>query len=238
MIDPVVLLTVLSQTLTALPMTLLLTLAPFALGCTIGLGLALARHNRVPVLGGIALAWVAIVRGTPVIVLIFLAYFIYLDGIASVIALFSLPFRTADMPVALVVFAALCAMVSAFACDAWRSALLAVPDGQYDAAKALGLDRAGVLRLVILPQMLPVALPQLGNILVGPLTATSLAYLVSVTDIMAAAIGAASTALRFTEAYASVALIYWFLTALATNTVQRLEHLVAIPNRSFSHARP
>ncbi|RJG40578.1 amino acid ABC transporter permease [Mesorhizobium sp. DCY119] len=237
MFDPTVFLTVMARTLIALPMTLLLAFVPFSLGTVLGLALALSRHNRVPLLGHMAAIWVAVIRGTPVIVLIFLVYFIYLDGLTSVIEMFSLPFSTANVPVALVVVAALSAMVSAFACDAWRSALMAVTQGQYDAASALGLNRAKLLRLVVMPQMLPVALPQLGNILVGTLKATSLAYLVSVTDIMAAAIGAASGALRFTEAYASVALIYWVLTALATHFIQRLERQVAIPNRSSSHAR-
>ncbi len=235
MFDPAYFVTVFLSTLVALPMTLLLALLPVALGIVLGFGLALARHNRLPVLGIMATFWVAVVRGTPVIVLIFLVYFLYLDGVAGLIQLLSLPFRSADVPLAIVVVAALSAMVSAFACDAWRSAFMAVSPGQYDAALSLGLHRRQMLRLVILPQMLPVALPQLGNILIGTLKATSLAYLVSVTDIMSAAMNAASSALRFTEAYAAVAILYWLLTALAARLIGRLEQRFALPTRTSGH---
>ena len=88
-------------------------------------------------------------------------------------------------------------------------ALLSVGKGQYEAAYSIGLTRTKTLFRVIFPQAVPAALPVLCNNVIGLLKSTSIVYLISVNDILGAAINSAAVNFRYLEAYIAVAVVYW-----------------------------
>lgn len=98
----------------------------------------------------------------------------------------------------------------AYMAEIMRAALRAIPKGQGEAAAALGLTRLQTFRLVILPQALRVALPPLMNEFINILKVTSLAYVISLREIMAVVNDAIATSFRFVEWYCA-ALVYYLV---------------------------
>jgi L-cystine transport system permease protein len=100
-------------------------------------------------------------------------------------------------------------MGSVFVSETIRGALLSVPKGQYEAGYSAGLTFAQVFRRVILPQMIPVALPVLCNNIIIFIKLSSILYFISVLDILNATMIAATASYRFLESYIAAALLYW-----------------------------
>ncbi|QAY62619.1 ABC transporter permease subunit [Xylanimonas allomyrinae] len=129
--------------------TITLCVTAGLLGTVLGLAIALAATSPVRALRWLAHGYVTLVRGIPLLILVFFAYFgipLFLPGLELS------AFATAV--VALTVFAA------AYLAEVFRGSLNAVPAGQYEAASALGLGYAGQHRFVILPQALRIAVPR------------------------------------------------------------------------------
>lgn len=130
--------------------TVLATLLVIAFGILAGLGLALLRSLRVRIVDLLIVAYIDAFRTLPQLVVIVLIYF-------------GLPYAGLSLPPFLTIVLALGMILSAFAAEIIWSAITAVPPGQTDAARALGLSHARTLRLVILPQAGRLALPMLTN---------------------------------------------------------------------------
>lgn len=154
--------------------TLLLSVTAMVVSLPAGILLALARQARNPVLSGVAAAFVEILRGVPLLAILFLA--------VVLIPLF-LPFDGGIGLFARVVVG-LCLYASAYMAEAVRGALLAVPEGQVDAAASLGLGYAKRTRLVILPQAMRLAIPNIINIFIQVLKDSTLVLIVGVFDLL------------------------------------------------------
>ena len=130
--------------------TVLVSLTSLLLGLPLGLGLALLRWGRVPVLAPAAAVLVSLLRATPSVTLVLLVYF-----------------ALSDFGVSLTRFEAAVATLGlgtmAFTCEVLRGALLALGQEQLDAALAIGMGRGLRLRRVVLPQVVRMALPGLVN---------------------------------------------------------------------------
>jgi ABC-type arginine transport system permease subunit len=114
----------------------------------------------------------------------------------------------------------------AYGTEVLRGAVLAVPRGQSDAARAVGLSRARVFFLVVLPQAWRIALPGLGNLWMTMLKETALVSVIGLQDLVReAGLAAASTRQPF-PFFAAVALGYLVLTALSMVAMVRLERHV------------
>jgi L-cystine transport system permease protein len=86
-----------------------------------------------------------------------------------------------------------------------------VERGQFEAGYSIGLTKAQTLKRIILPQALPVAVPMLGNGLIGLVKGSSLAFLMAVTDLLNAALIPANANYRFLEAYIAAGIVYWVI---------------------------
>ncbi len=128
--------------------TVALSLAAVAIGVPAGLGLALIRWMRVPVLSPIVAVVVSILRAAPAVTLALLIFF----------ALPSIGLSLDRMPAAI---ATLTLSTAAFNCEIWRASLLALPADQMDAALSVGMGRSLRLRRIVLPQVARAALPAL-----------------------------------------------------------------------------
>lgn len=183
-----------------LSLTLILASAGLLLAMPLGLLLGLARISpwrwlRLPVTG-----LVFVVRGTPLLMVIFWAYFFLptLTGIRTD--------RFATMLIALVVFDA------AYLAEIVRAGIQALPKGQTEAARSLGLSYLQAMRLVVLPQALRHMLPSLVNQFVATIKETSLGYIIGLAEV--AFIATQINTLVFvlpTQIYLSLGLTYFVL---------------------------
>lgn len=150
--------------------TILLTLISFIGGAIVGLGVALARTSSSRLLRLVVSAYITIFQGTPLLMQLFVVYY----GVAL------LNFGT-DPWVA--VSFAFTAHASAFLGEIWRGAIEAVPRGQTEAAKALGLGYWSIMFDVVLPQALKISLPATTGFLVTLVKGTSLAAIVGFVEL-------------------------------------------------------
>jgi len=121
---------------------------------------------------------------------------------------------------------------AAYNSEVIRAALLSVDKGQTEAAQSLGMTYGQELRRIILPEAFVVALPTLGNALIGLMKGTSLAFVCSVVEITAHSRILAGNNLRFFESYCALALIYWMMTILIERGISFLEKRLDIDFRS------
>ncbi|MDR2853198.1 MAG: amino acid ABC transporter permease [Burkholderiaceae bacterium] len=188
-----------------LPLTVSLAAASLALAFPLAVLLALARRSRWPALRGLAAAWIEIVRGVPLISVLFMASF-----------LLPLLWPVRWQPDMLLrVLAGQALFVAVYFAEIIRGGLQAVPRGQIEAALALGFSRWGVQREIVLPQALRMVVPALVSSVIGTLKDTSLVTVVGLFELT----GALGLALGgdpqwrpfYLEGYLFLALLYWLM---------------------------
>lgn len=130
--------------------TIAVSLLTIALGTPLGLGLALIRWRKFPILDGLVAALVSLLRATPSVTLVLLVYF-------------ALPTIGLELPRFAAGVATLTLGTMAYNCEIWRATLLAFPADQLDAARAFGMPAGLRFRLIVLPQIVRAALPALVN---------------------------------------------------------------------------
>ena len=158
------------QLLAAALGSLKMTGLAFAVAAVLGLPLALARMAPGP-LGALAFGYIEVMRGLPVLAVLFLIYF----GLVPLGI--SLPAFSAAV-------AGLGLSGAAYLAEAYRAGVQAVDPGQAEAAQMVGMRRPAVLRHVVLPQAWPAVLPPMGNYLVALLKDTSIASIISAPELM------------------------------------------------------
>ena len=186
--------------LLGVPLTLGITSVAFAAGTAAALPIALARVANVPVLGSLAVAWLEFFRTTPPLMHIVWAYYA-LPVIADI-----------RLDAFTVIAGALACSTSAQMAEIFRAGLHAVPRGQSDAARVLGLSSWQRLWWVILPQTLRLILAPSCNALVSLLKQSSLAAVIAVPEVMNRGWILSSETFRPIEVLTLVALIYFVLT--------------------------
>lgn len=194
-------------------MTLWLTLLSGAAGLALGLLAALARTSGSAILRQAAGGYIWLIRGTPLLVQILFVYF----ALPVLVPGLELP----DFAAAVV---ALALNVGAYNAEAIRGGLLAVPAGQRDAARALGMQPLQVLSGVVLPQALRVALPPLAGNLVALLKDSSLAFAIGVVELTNVGNRVQAVTFQPVATLATTACIYLLLTTLLTQFSGALEH--------------
>ncbi len=215
--------TVTPALLRALPVTLELTAVSLVLALALALALALIRVFRVPGLRQAAAVYISFMRGTPLLVQIYLAYY----GLPKVLNwlhdVHGWSLDVSGIPAIAFVFLALTLNVAAYSSETFRAAIEAVPAGQLKAALALGFRPGQAMRVIVLPQAFAIALPSLGNTAIALLKDTSLAFLVSVVELMGEAKIQAARGLQFFEVYIVAALVYWVVCIGIEWMLARLE---------------
>jgi cystine transport system permease protein len=176
--------------------TIPLSLASFAIGLVIALGMALLRLSRSVVLRGIARFYISVIRGTPLLVQLFVIFY----GLPAVGVVID-PF-----PAAVIAFSL---NVGGYAAEVIRAAILSVPRGQWEAAHVVGLSPRKTLTRIILPQAARVSVPPLSNTFISLVKDSSLASLILVTELFRQAQNIAAFSYEFMAVYLEAALIYW-----------------------------
>jgi His/Glu/Gln/Arg/opine family amino acid ABC transporter permease subunit len=188
--------------------TVSMSLVSIVLGVPLGLGLALVRWSRLPVLNWITIAYVSIVRTCPSVTLALLIFF----------ALPELGISLDPVPAGIVT---LTLSTTAFNTEIWRSALINFPRDQYDAALSLGMRRALRFRRVILPQIIRSSLPALVNEMTLQVKSTPAVAVIGIVEITRAAIRVGARTYQPLPPFI-VALVLYSLIVFAFVRTQRL----------------
>ncbi|PSJ62039.1 amino acid ABC transporter permease [Pseudaminobacter soli (ex Li et al. 2025)] len=212
--------------------TVFVTLVGFSLASLLGLGIALMGLSNSVWLRQVARFYVEIIRGIPILVLLFWIAFVgapaFVAGWNALTAplqdagLIS-PLQVRDVSLLWRAIMALTIGYSAFISEVFRAGIQSVDAGQIEAAKALGLTRYQRFRLVILPQAIRTILPPLGNDFVAMVKDSSLVSVLGVADITQMGKVYASGSFRFFETYSMVAYIYLILTVGLSLALRGLE---------------
>lgn len=191
-------------------MTLLLTLLTLLFGTPAGLAVALCRISRLKPLRWAAITYIEIVRGTPLLMQIYVIYFV-------------LPALHLDFSPFLSGVIALSVNAAAYIAEIFRGGIESIDSGQMEAARSLGMDYLGAMRWVILPQTLRRVLPPLTNEAIALLKDSSLVSVVAVTELMREGKEIATNSGSATTLYLGIAAIYLLMTLPLTYLVSRLE---------------
>ncbi|MBJ6363723.1 amino acid ABC transporter permease [Paenibacillus sp. GCM10012307] len=217
--------------LSALPMTLFITVVSVGVGFVIGSIIALLRIYKIPVLQHIAAFYVTFIRGTPMLMHLFLIYFGLPALIDAISGAFGWTFTSASIPILVFVLISFSITAGAYLSEVIRSGILAVDKGQLEAAYAIGMKTPQALWRIVLPQAFAVSLPNLSNSLIGMLHGSSLAFTVTAVEIFAKANIVATTNWKYFEAFIAAALLYWGITVLIEKGVSILEKRINVYNR-------
>jgi polar amino acid transport system permease protein len=191
--------------------TIIYTIATILLGTLIGLVVGILRLRRYPVIDWLLVAYIELFRCTPLLVQIIWFYYAF-----PVVIGVNIPAHVAAMTV-------LSLYGGAFYAEIVRGSIESIHRGQWDAARALGLTRWQLLRLVILPQALKPMIAPYVNQSVTQLKNTSLVSVIAVPDLVYNATLINADTYRPLEVYTVVALIYFAILFPATLVARRLE---------------
>ena len=219
-----------ARILSGLGVTLAVTAVAFPLAVGLGLAAALGLVSPHPVRRNVAMLYVQVARGVPILVQIFLVAFVLVPLAVEAARWLGSAWaptaglRASDVPMGVRVVAALVFAYGAFEAETLRGALTSLSRGQAEAARALGLSQRQALVHVLLPQTFRRVLPTLGNDLISLLKDSSLVSVLGVRDITQEARLYASATFRYTESLTLLALVYLALTLLLALAVKALEH--------------
>lgn len=190
--------------------TLLISFVSMFLGTLLGFFLALGRTSDLFVLRSVSRIYISFMRGTPILVFLFILYF--------------------GLPVVGIKFTAVQAAIigfslnsAAYIAEINRASLSSVDNGQWEAADALGFSYWQTMRGIIIPQATRIALPPLTNVFLDLIKATSLAAVITVPELLQHAKIVGGREFDYMTMYILVALIYWAICSIVTVFQDKLE---------------
>lgn len=215
-----------------LGVTLTVSLIAYAASILLGLGLGLMRSSRLRVAREIATFYIELVRGLPMLVILYYIAFVGAPALAQGLNAILAPLisagiiekieaRSFDFATRAVL--ALTLGYAAFIAEIFRAGIESVDRGQVEAAEALGMSYAQVMWHIVLPQAIRNVLPALGNEFVAIIKDSSLVSALGVQDITQMGKVYAASTFKFFETYNSVAFFYLLLTLSLSLLVRALE---------------
>jgi octopine/nopaline transport system permease protein len=208
---------------TGIPLTLGLAAASLSVGLLLAGAVAAARAVKIRVLSGAAYAYVALIRGTPLIVQVFFIYY-GLSQLEEIRSSFLWPaFRNEVFCGAL----ALALNTGAYTSEIIRGGLRSVPAGQIEAAMACGMSRYARLRHIALPLAIRQMLPAYGNEVILMIKATSVASVITVMEITGIARTLAGQTYAPIEVFSAAGILYLAINSALTVAVKALERRLA-----------
>ena len=204
--------------LAAIRWTIVLSVGAFVFGGIIGAGVALARIATLRPLRWAAIGYIRLFQGTPLLLQLFLVFF---GG--DLIGISLGPYVSAILGLSL--------NAGAFLGEIWRGALQAVPSGQTEAARALGLDYQARMLRVVGPQALRIAIPPTVGFLVNLVKSTSLAAIIGFVELTRAGQMLNNATFRPFTIFGIVAMLYFLLCWPLTVMSRRLEARLAVAHK-------
>lgn len=206
-----------------LPVTLYLAIIASVIGLVLGFLIALCRYLHIRILSPLSRVFVAIMRGTPTMCQLLLAYY----GIPVALRAFNerwgTGFSVDGIPAIAFAIVALGLNGAAYMSETLRAAMSSVDEGQVEACYTLNMTRWQTVRKIVLPQAFSTALAPLGNTAIGLLKDTSLVFNISVVEMMTEAKIIGSRSFRFFEVYIVVSVIYFILCFILERLLAQAE---------------
>ena len=198
-------------TMDGLVITIEVSLIAEAVGIVLGLVFALFRLSSFAPLRWFAIAYIDFLRGIPILVILLWSYY----GLSILIKVNLTAWQAAII--------GLGCSYAAYLAEIFRSGIQAIPVGQREAGRTLGLSRWHVTAYVVLPQAFRIIVPPLGNTMISMLKDSSLVAILAVSDMMRVTMTAAAETYRPLELYAAVAVYYYLLTLVTARVVNLVE---------------
>ncbi len=201
--------------------TISMALISTAIALVIAIIIAIIKTFKIKVLSSFCDLYISFLRGTPLIVQLFLLYF----GLPQILPIFS------NLDAYSASIAGLSLHFSAYMAESIRGAISSIDKGQFEAASSLGMSKTQSFSYIILPQAIRVAIPSLMNNFIDLIKSTSLAFTLGVPEIMAKAQLEASSSYKYFEAFLAVALVYWVIVISFTYLQKKIEKRL---NKAYS----
>ncbi|MFW6041235.1 MAG: amino acid ABC transporter permease [Thermoplasmatota archaeon] len=211
------------QLLRGYSLTLILTGASLAIGFVFGLVLALGRSYGNWLIRGICIGYIEAIRGTPMLVQIFIIYY-------AIPGPFPSAFQSALLGFSI--------NSAAYQAEYFRGALQSIESGQMVAARTMGMSKLQAIKNIILPQGLRMAIPAWSNEVIYLLKYTSLAYIILVPELTRVGRLIAADTARYMEIFIILAIIYLSTTVVLTDIIDRFEEKVRIPGLGTEKGGP
>ncbi|WP_257288744.1 amino acid ABC transporter permease [Endozoicomonas sp. ONNA1] len=192
-----------------LVMTIKLSLVSIVFAILLGVISGLARISPNPALRNLSILYVEVIRGTPLLVQIFIVYFfigtvLHLDRFTAGVAALSI-------------------FTGAYIAEIIRAGIESINKGQMEAGRSLGMSRGDTLRYIILPQAFKRVLPPLAGQFINLIKDSSLVSVISLTDLTKAGRETVSSTFSPFEVWFTVAALYLVLTGILSYVVRRME---------------
>lgn len=211
------------EILKGVPNALFIAVVAIIVGSVIGILVALIRIFKVPVLKQIASVYIAVIRGTPLMVQILVTYY----GIPRILEYVNYCWGTNmninNVPALYFMFFCFSIYQGSYMAEMFRSCILAVDPGQLEACHSVGMNTRQGLIHVVLPQAFSTALPNLGNSFIGLVKDASLAFAVAIPEILGRARIIAGRSSKFLEAYIVAAFVYFIICTICQFALDYME---------------
>jgi polar amino acid transport system permease protein len=205
--------------------TLELTAVGLALGFTLGLALALMRAYGPKWLRMIAIGYIELFRGTPLLVQLFLIYY-------------GLPSMGLTLSQSMSAYLALGLNSASYQAEYLRGAIQSIGESQMTAGRAIGLTRWQTIRFIIMPQALRLVIPAWSNEPISLLKTSAVVFLIAVQDLMARGKRAASITYNPIGSYLAIAVIYLVIVFAMDALLKYLERKTRIPGFEMETEKP
>lgn len=203
--------------LSALPVTLLLTLVSTIIGVIVGAGIAYVRMENTPFLKQIAAVFTSFIRGTPILIQMFLVYY----GLPFFLGYVGID--ADDVNALVYLFITYGLNMAAFLSEIIRAALESVPATQREAALTSGYTKRQMYFKIIFPQAVIIAMPSFATMVISLLQDTSLAFTIGVIDVVGKAKALGTATFHTVEAYISAMIIFIILSFILERLFRWIE---------------
>ncbi len=208
---------VLPTLLQYLPVTLEILVFSILFGMVLGIVVAIPKLLHIPVLKQLVSIYISYIRGTPILVQLFLVFY----GIPAVLQSIHIDVTRVDA-IYFVIITYTFSNAAAFA-EIFRAAILTIDRGQIEAAYSVGLSRMHAFIRIVLPQAIRVAFPNMANTMISSLKDTSLAFSIGVMDMEGRGETLIASTTRALEIYIALSIVYYVIVVLLENLLKRNE---------------
>ncbi len=216
------------KSLGAAKVTLLITLVSLLLGLPLAFVIAIIRLKKILILDQISQIYLSFIRGTPMIIQIYIIFYLVPGLLKGVFTDLRIPVNVYDMNPIIYAFIVFTLHTAAYLSEIFRAALATVDKGQSEAALASGLSTLQAYKRIILPQAFVVAIPNICTTTVGVLKGTSLVFAMAIKDITATARVEANSSYKFVEAYVDILIIYIIICYLTEKLFKLIEKRITV----------
>lgn len=210
------------KVLSRFPITLAIVLASVVIGGIFGFMLALIRVFKVPVLRQLTVLYISFIRGTPILVQLFIVYY----GMPILLLAFGIDIVRWDKMFFVIVTYVL--NNGAFMAELIRAAIESIPKGQLEAAHSVGLTTAKAYRGIIIPQAFRNATPAFGVRVIGAFQSTSMAFTLGIIDMMGQVQAIGTRTRRVLEGYVDVALIFIVVSFVLEKVFEKINEKITV----------